>query len=338
MAWWIFQNLVVTAALALVVAAVCRVGRIGPVARHALWVLVLVKFVTPPLVVWPWTVPDPFGVAALDSRAGARLLAGVVGESEPGATTFGDDARAAAVVVAAGRGKTGEPDAARLAASASPWILGVWLAGSLFLLGIEGVRLARLSRRVRAAGPVDPAIVDRVAALAARLGIPPVPVVGVAGSSSPAVWGFGRPRLIWPDGLAADVSDACVDGLLLHELAHVKRRDHLVGWVELAAGVAWWWNPLFWYVRSARREQAELACDAWVISALPDGRRAYAESLLALSAAGVGDASPAAVLGIRAVNRRVLERRLVMIMQGRAPVRLPWSRLEALSNAAFAGP
>jgi hypothetical protein len=53
MAWWIFQSLVTTAALAATVAIVCRFGRIGPVARHALWVIVLVKFITPPLVVWP---------------------------------------------------------------------------------------------------------------------------------------------------------------------------------------------------------------------------------------------------------------------------------------------
>jgi len=136
--------------------------------------------------------------------------------------------------------------------------------------------------------------------------------------------------------LAAE--DACLDGLLVHELAHVQRRDHLVGWIDFVAGVIWWWNPLFWYVRSALREQAELACDAWVISALPNGRRAYAESLLALSSAAVQGRSPAlaAVIGIRANNRRVLERRLVMIMQGRAPLRLSIAGLVAVAVMALA--
>jgi hypothetical protein len=41
MAWWIFQNVVITSAFVAVIAMVCRTGRIGPVARHALWVLVL---------------------------------------------------------------------------------------------------------------------------------------------------------------------------------------------------------------------------------------------------------------------------------------------------------
>ena len=59
MAWWVFQHLVTTTALALVVLAMCRVFRPGPVARHALWVLVLVKFVTPPIVEWPWALPVP---------------------------------------------------------------------------------------------------------------------------------------------------------------------------------------------------------------------------------------------------------------------------------------
>ena len=59
MAWWLFQNAVITSALALLVVIVCRVTRIGPVARHALWVLVLVKFVTPP----PFNVPLPTTLA-----------------------------------------------------------------------------------------------------------------------------------------------------------------------------------------------------------------------------------------------------------------------------------
>ena len=50
MAWWIFQNVVVTAALAGIVAMMCRFGRIGPVGRHALWVLVLLTLY--PLCRW----------------------------------------------------------------------------------------------------------------------------------------------------------------------------------------------------------------------------------------------------------------------------------------------
>jgi hypothetical protein len=155
---------------------------------------------------------------------------------------------------------------------------------------------------------------------------------------SPAMWCLGRPRLLWPVAFPADATGACIDGVIVHELAHVKRRDHLVAWIELAAAIVWWWNPLFWWVRAARREQAELSCDAWVISTLPDGRRAYAESLLALSgaAAALAPAPPVGVMGIRAGSRRALERRLIMIMKGRAALRLPLAGVLSLTIAAAA--
>jgi beta-lactamase regulating signal transducer with metallopeptidase domain len=315
MAWWFFQNAVVTAILAVGVLVMCRFVRIGPVARHALWVLVLVKFVTPPIVAWPWPAPDPFGLAPVEVAsqqesdvATAPLMVSVESRVVPSAETVARPA------------ESGDGFQASL-----PLVVWAWAFGAVGLLVLEGIRVALLARRVRHGRAADPAIVARVRELSASLDLKPIPVVLVTGHASPMVWCFGRTRLLWPEELDADAIDACIDGLIVHELAHVKRRDHLVGWIELAAGVVWWWNPLFWFVRAALREQAELSCDAWVISTLPNGRRAYAESLLALSGAALrGTRSPGmAVLGIRASSRRVLERRLVMIMKGRVPLRLP---------------
>ncbi|HUF48769.1 MAG TPA: M56 family metallopeptidase [Vicinamibacterales bacterium] len=336
MAWWLFQNIVMTAALAGVVVVVCRATRVGPVGRHALWVLVLLKFVTPPLVEWPWAAPDPLRVASIDLRVADE-------EDEDGRQRVDDRGQNADGGLYTGRTDlperrsgsdawTAAPYDVRLdstmaqrAATVWPWLLGIWIVGSVAVLAIEAMRLVVLARRVRGGAPADPALERRVATLSARMGLRPVAVRVVAGSTPPAVWCLGRPQLLWPADLdtgAPGVRDVCIDGLLVHELAHIKRGDHLVGWIELAAGIAWWWNPLFWYVRASLREQAELACDAWVISALPDGRRAYADSLLALSGAAPRGSLSMAVVGVRASSRQVLERRLAMIMQGRVPLRL----------------
>lgn len=333
MAWWIFQSLVTTAALAAAVAVVCRFGPIGPVARHALWVLVLMKFVMPPLVVWPWPAPDPLGLARYESHEIRQAQAGdgpfvAAGElSQPLDVTEIVPARDSPSIVAS----------AGFIESTSGWTLlaFVWITGSLCLGAVEVVRQVRLARRVRMAAPAVPSITRRVHELASELGVTPVTVVALTGAISPAVWCLGRPRLLWPVDLGSD-SQTCIDGIIVHELAHLKRRDHVVGWLELVAGLVWWWNPLFWSVRRALREQAELACDAWVISALPDGRRAYAESLLALSSPGAPAPPMAAVMGVRASSRRVLERRLVMIMNGRASLRLPSAGLLALALLAAA--
>src|SRR4051812_23312980 len=69
MLWWTFQNLVIASVLAALVWLACRSGRVGPVGRHALWLVVLIKLLTPPLVVWPWAVHDPIGLTKPQARA-----------------------------------------------------------------------------------------------------------------------------------------------------------------------------------------------------------------------------------------------------------------------------
>ncbi len=345
MAWWIFQNVVITTALAATVLAVCRMSRLGPVARHALWVLVLVKFVTPPIVAWPWAMPDPLGLASLDvgsptdlrravPPAGIDLEQSFVrdGAAEQSAHSRESALSGAATAENAGAGSS-------IDAEVMAWLLAIWAAGSLCFLVVESVRWLRLRRSLADAASGDAAIVARVEMLSTQMGLSPVRVLTLPGLESPFVYGGKQPLLLWPAELAAEppapFTDSCIDGLLVHELAHIKRRDHLVGWVELAASIVWWWNPLFWFVRAARREQAELACDAWVIAALPNGRRAYAESLLALSTLSPRN-TPAMAVGIRSRSRRALERRLVMIMKGRAALKLPASGLVTLALLAAA--
>ena len=58
MLWWLAQNTILAALLAGVVSVICRLVRPRPAVRHALWLIVLIKLVTPPLVHWPWPPPD----------------------------------------------------------------------------------------------------------------------------------------------------------------------------------------------------------------------------------------------------------------------------------------
>src|SRR5579883_628088 len=53
---WFAETTLVAAGLAAVAALGGRVRSIGPAARHALWLVVLIKMMTPPLVCWPWAV------------------------------------------------------------------------------------------------------------------------------------------------------------------------------------------------------------------------------------------------------------------------------------------
>src|SRR5437016_5852294 len=59
MLWWMLQNLVIAGLMAGCVRLACVAFRIGPVVRHALWLVVLLKLLTPPLVAWPWAIRSP---------------------------------------------------------------------------------------------------------------------------------------------------------------------------------------------------------------------------------------------------------------------------------------
>jgi hypothetical protein len=127
-------------------------------------------------------------------------------------------------------------------------------------------------------------------------------------------------------------------GILAHELAHLRRADQWVSRLELAAGVVWWWSPLYWLARRRLDREAELACDAWVVWALPEDRLTYAESLLRVCAALSPAGPPAPSLGAAGAGR-FFERRLTMILNDRVGCRLtPLAALAAALLTALALP
>jgi beta-lactamase regulating signal transducer with metallopeptidase domain len=84
---------------------------------------------------------------------------------------------------------------------------------------------------------------------------------------SPLAAGFLRPVIILPDPLLEEIAEPELDYVLLHELAHVARRDdwtNLTGRLAFAAFVL---HPVAaWVLRRIERER-EIACDDWVVAA-----------------------------------------------------------------------
>ena len=57
MLWWVVETTLVAAVIAAVAGLVPRFRPLGPAARHALWLVVVIKLMTPPLLNWPWHWP-----------------------------------------------------------------------------------------------------------------------------------------------------------------------------------------------------------------------------------------------------------------------------------------
>src|SRR5437660_11147633 len=67
--WWLAHNTLFAAALAVIVYFACRYLHLRPAVRHILWLLVLVKLATPPILTWPWSPDWPSRLAVSpDSR------------------------------------------------------------------------------------------------------------------------------------------------------------------------------------------------------------------------------------------------------------------------------
>ena len=348
MLWWFAETTLVACVLAAVAAAASRVKSLGPAARHALWLVVLLKLVTPPLVESPWALPVGPAESAVRERPNVEVAKV---ESTAELPTFLDDWLDDVMnATPAGRseGKTAsaprvvafeeshvEPLSAFRAESIVPWCVGGWAVVSAAVAAWQTTRIVRFRRRLRGAAPAPDWLIDEVRRLAGSMGVRPPEALAVPGLGVPMVWCLGRPKLLLPAELLKTLGRGRWPAVLAHELAHLRRGDHWVNRVELAAGLVWWWNPVFWLARRRADAEAELACDAWVLGLRPGDRVAYARTMLeiceslSMRANGTrrGVAASAAAPPLAPAlggtgTARLFERRLTMILNDRVPFRL----------------
>ncbi len=105
-----------------------------------------------------------------------------------------------------------------------------------------------------------------------------------AQSPMPMTCGVWSPSIILP-AAAKEWSAERLHMVLLHELAHVQRRDCLWQWLTHLVMTVLWFNPLVWLVTSRLRNDREQACDDAVLNTGVPGSD-YAETLLDLSTGG----------------------------------------------------
>src|SRR5207244_3782936 len=79
----------------------------------------------------------------------------------------------------------------------------------------------------------------------------------------------------FPAELLARLSAEQRASLIAHELAHLKRGDHRVRWLEIVALSLYWWCPLAWFARRELQRAEEECCAAWVAATRPQGTHAY---------------------------------------------------------------
>ena len=273
---WLITTTVRVAVLGLAVAVFDRVlaRRLWPEVRAALWWLVVVVAVLPPLFespvsVWHWGDPAV--------RLDAYL-------TDTGATDEADmhpvwKALYPEHFATVAREPTLRQQAVRLAPV-------LWL-GVFALLSVAAVwRAVRLRRAwLDDSTGSPPAWLDPIQQrCAAKLGLRRFPRIIVhAGPFGPAVIGSWRPRVVLPAQLLAEASPDEIEHILLHEFAHVHRRDALASRLCMFVHLLFWFHPILWLARTRLETLREICCDQTVVRALRHRGPAYRQTLLRMA-------------------------------------------------------
>jgi beta-lactamase regulating signal transducer with metallopeptidase domain len=145
------------------------------------------------------------------------------------------------------------------------------------------VRLLRHALRGRSEVR-DPRLRGRFEQLCARAAKPPIRLTESRHAPGPMV--VGRREVCLPTGLLSAFSDAEVEAVLAHELAHLERRDGLWFLVIGLLEALLWLQPLNHWVAVRFRQSAELACDDRAIE-LTQAPLALARALTRIAESGL---------------------------------------------------
>ena len=287
-------------------------GNRRPRLCHALCLTLLAGLLIPPLTAVPLLRPEPTAdiSAAAESPDAASPASMAVGDAGP--AVLG-----------------GAVDGGWLDGHGGFGLVLLWLVGAVAVLGWTLARTRGFRRFLRGASREAPPELQRMAREVARtLGLANVPAIHTTDAlvSPMACWSGGAVRVLIPSALLTGLERSELRWIVAHELAHIRRRDHLVRWLEWLACTAFWWNPIAWWARRRLRAAGEVCCDALVVRAFDGAPRAYAGALVrAIDLVREGTHRPPVFASAADSGRRtrLLERRLRMIITNRPTSALP---------------
>ena len=163
-----------------------------------------------------------------------------------------------------------------------------------------------------------------------------IPVMSTPVRLEPGVFGIFQPVLLLPEGIASHLTHTQLQGVLAHELCHVRRRDNLTAAIHMLVEALFWFHPLVWWLGGRLIDERERACDEEVLR-IGGEPEAYAEGILTVCRSYI-ESPVACVSGISGSD---LKKRIVRIMTQRLSEKLSFGRkviLAAVSIAAIAGP
>jgi beta-lactamase regulating signal transducer with metallopeptidase domain len=315
-------------AIAAAAGAVLR-RRASAATRHLVWTLTIAAMLVLPvleLAVPAWEIPVP-GIArvtiepALHSPVVDQAIAVNAAPSAPAAAVANTPAAPTEVV-----------NASRVQPSVV--LLSIYAAGVLLMVIAFVIQEAAVRRFAASTDAVtDRDWLDRLAECRRGMSVQsPVALRRSRVQSVPVTFGIRRSTIVIP-AIADSWDDDRRTAVMLHELAHIARRDCLTQAMARAACAVYWFHPGAWWIARRLRVERELACDDRVIAAGSPPRE-YAGHLLEIAYSLSGDRAPALVVSM--ARPRQLEGRVLAALDGGTNRRVPAFRAWMTSGAIAA--
>ncbi len=250
--------------------------------RHWIWVTATLKFVA------------PFSLLiALGSYVPWRSGAGSGCRERFDRASSGEPA-----VCACGGFIPGGHDGSGGASVIPAMVWALWTCGFLGVAVSWLIRWRRVSSAVRAGSPV-------------QLGLP-IRAISSPAFIEPGIFGVFRPILLFPEGITEMLTPEQWKAIVAHELCHVRRRDNLIGGIQMFIETVFWFHPMVWWIGKRIFEERERACDEEVLK-LGNEPRVYARGILKVCELYLESPMPC-VAGVSGSNLRM---RIEAILNGR---------------------
>lgn len=320
--------------IAIVTAAAWLLRGASPRLRHGLWLLVLVKAVTPTTLAFDWSI-GPLAIRPVTER--------VVGSLDFRPADAGLFVRRPTPAAASADSRPTPPPGPLGSIDTTAALALIWAGGAALVWTVALVGYTRLRRQVARLPQAEEGPL-RVAVEAARLAIAspgaeprdaePELRVGET-AAAPFLLGLLRPRIVLPAALVERLSPEEMRGLLAHELLHWRRRDTWVAWWQLLVQGLFWFHPLVWWAARQLRHERECVCDESVLRHNACDPETYGEAIVHTLTATRGVAPATATLVGVFEEGSPLQQRLEKVMSY-SPEKRRFGWPARLALAAFA--
>ncbi|MEO1529061.1 MAG: M56 family metallopeptidase, partial [Planctomycetota bacterium] len=246
----IWQGAVITL---IALAVICLFGKRSAELRYR--ILFVALTMTALLVPVTYCVLAPHGQSPIASAAGEQERGRLERLGTPSPRGPLDTGLSSSEVV---------PEANSLApAQTSQWLLAIYALGVSLMCLRLAIGFSRTAGYVQRASAVNqPVVEELLERLWPMTGLRRKPFVGVCHRvASPVLVGLLRPAFLLPPSLLTNLSPTELESILLHELAHLYRRDHWAQLVQRLIEALLFFNPAIWFLSRNLSVERELCCD-----------------------------------------------------------------------------